>query len=102
MNLDGSAAWQGHSADEILDEFLEPFQQGIPTEDIVHVLAINDGRLLEWIENGDESPLTQQLYEAVQLENKHQLKMCSFQPDVQVVVVNRPLRKLTPAIANPY
>jgi len=68
MNLDGSAAWQGRSADEILDEFLEPFQQGIPTEDIVHVLAINDGRLLEWIENGDESPLTQQLYEAVQLE----------------------------------
>lgn len=68
MNLDGSAAWQGRSADEILDEFLEPFQQGIPTEDIVHVLAINDGRLLEWIDNGNDTPLTRQLYDAVQME----------------------------------
>lgn len=50
MNLDGSAAWKGRSADELLDEFLEPFQNGEPTEDVVHLLAINDGRLLEWIE----------------------------------------------------
>ena len=50
MNLDGSAAWQGRSADELLDEFLEPFQDGAPAEDIAHLLAINDGRLLEWIE----------------------------------------------------
>ena len=50
MNLDGSAAWRGRSADELLDEFLEPFQEGPPDEDIVHLLAINDGRLLEWIE----------------------------------------------------
>ena len=28
MNLDGSASWQGRSADELLDEFLEPFQKG--------------------------------------------------------------------------
>ncbi len=51
MNLDGSAAWQGRSADELLDEFLEPFQQGLPNEDIVHLLAINDGRLVEWDED---------------------------------------------------
>lgn len=50
MNLDGSAAWEGRSADELLDEFLEPFQEGAPAEDIAHLLAINDGRLLEWIE----------------------------------------------------
>ena len=68
MNLDGSAAWQGQSADEILDAFLEPFQQGVPTEDIVHVLAINDGRLLEWIDKRAESPLTEHLYDAVQDE----------------------------------
>ena len=53
MNLDGSASWQGRSADDILDEYLAPFQEGPPTQDIVHLLAINDGRLLEWIE-GDE------------------------------------------------
>ncbi|MFQ5472147.1 MAG: NERD domain-containing protein, partial [Dehalococcoidia bacterium] len=50
MNLDGSAAWRGRSADEILDEFMAPFQHGLPDDDIVHLLAVNDGRLLEWIE----------------------------------------------------
>ena len=62
MNLDGSASWQGRSADELLDEFLEPFQKGSPDEDIVHLLAINDGRLLEWIDRVEsETPLTQAL-----------------------------------------
>jgi len=73
MNLDGSAAWRGRSADEILDEFLGPFQQGVPSEDIAHLLAINDGRLLEWIEgvegrlNG-ATPLTEELYALLQKE----------------------------------
>ena len=72
MNLDGSAAWRGRSADEMLDEFLAPFQDGPPTQDIVHLLAINDGRLLEWIEgieerHGDhETPLTVALYQLLQ------------------------------------
>ena len=65
MNLDGSASWQGQSADELLDEFLAPFQSGPPSEDIAHLLAINDGRLLEWIERAekhdDETPLTRAL-----------------------------------------
>jgi serine/threonine protein kinase len=69
MNLDGSAAWQGRSADEIVAGFLAPFQQGPPKEDIVHILAINDGRLLEWIDSSPESPLTEHLYEAVQQES---------------------------------
>ena len=54
MNLDGSAAWKGRSADHLLDEFLAPFQLGEPSEDVVHLLAINDGRLLEWIEGYEE------------------------------------------------
>ena len=63
MNLDGSASWQGRSADELLDKFLEPFQKGSPDEDIVHLLAINDGRLLEWIDRVEsETPLIQALY----------------------------------------
>ena len=67
MNLDGSAAWKGRSADELLDEFLEPFQNGEPSEDVVHLLAINDGRILEWIRRyearrGNEAtPLTSSL-----------------------------------------
>ena len=63
MNLDGSASWRGRSADELLNEFLAPFQHGEPAGNLVHLLAINDGRLLEWIElaeerNNGETPLT--------------------------------------------
>ena len=61
MNLDGSAAWQTRSADDLLSEFLEPFQNGRPTEDVAHFLAINDGRLLEWMEGVDKTPLTDAL-----------------------------------------
>ena len=64
MNLDGSASWEGRSSDDLLDEFLEPFQQGAPDEDLVHLLAVNDGRLLEWIERVESeagTPLTQAL-----------------------------------------
>ena len=65
MNLDGSASWQGRSADDLLDEFLAPFQDGKPAADIVHLLAINDGRLLEWVENVEkhqgETTLTKDL-----------------------------------------
>jgi serine/threonine protein kinase len=74
MNLDGSAAWQGRSADELLDEFLEPFQAGPPREDIVHLLAINDGRLLEWIDGAElrkgekETSLTRELRDLLENE----------------------------------
>ena len=70
MNLDGSASWRGRSADDLLDEFLAPFRDGPPAEDIAHLLAINDGRLLEWIERverrGQETALTRALYDALQ------------------------------------
>ena len=70
MNLDGSASWHGRSADDLLDEFLAPFRDGPPADDIAHLLAINDGRLLEWIERVErrqgETALTQALYEALQ------------------------------------
>ncbi len=74
MNLDGSAAWKGQSADEILDEFLAPFQNGPPEENIVHLLAVNDGRLLEWIEGvrerlGRETSLTIGLYDLLQQQS---------------------------------
>lgn len=74
MHLDGSAAWRGRSADELMDEFLAPFQDGLPAKDIVHLLAVNDGRLLEWIEHaealrgGKETALTKALYELLQRE----------------------------------
>jgi serine/threonine protein kinase len=86
MNLDGSAAWNGKSADELLDEFLSPFQDGPPRENIVHLLAINDGRLLEWTEGveerlGDETVLTRNLYELLQgkvVEQNAQIRFISL------------------------
>ena len=74
MNLDGSASWQGKSADDLLDDFLKPFQDGPPDEDVAHLLAINDGRLLEWIEGveqrrGEETPLTLALRQNLERAN---------------------------------
>jgi len=74
INLDGSAAREKLSADQILDEFLAPFRDGPPHEDIAHLLAINDGRLLEWIESADsranvaETALTKELHDLLQGE----------------------------------
>ena len=71
INLDGSASWKGRSSGELLDEFLAPFQQGRPADDIAHLLAINDGRLLEWIEDvehdrGGPTPLTRTLTDCLE------------------------------------
>jgi serine/threonine protein kinase len=86
MNLDGSAAWKGKSADELLDEFLAPFQDGAPRDNIVHLLAINDGRLLEWTEGvqerlGGETELTSKLFELLQgkaVEQDSQIRFISM------------------------
>jgi serine/threonine protein kinase len=100
MNLDGSAAWKGRSADELLDEFLAPFQSGVPDEDIVHLLAINDGRLLEWIERSGDTPLVDDLFGLLQgdgLEEDSHIRFISLnqrslvggiQPDRKGVQMN--------------
>ena len=93
MNLDGSAAWNERSADELLDEFLEPFHQGSPSDDIVHLLAINDGRLLEWIERaGSEgkTPLTSALNSFLEGEED------AGQPHIRFIDLNQ--RSLVGAI----
>lgn len=62
VNLDGSAAWQGRSANELLDDILSPFHHEHFTHDRIHVLAINSGKLLEWIElQPEDTYLTTQL-----------------------------------------
>lgn len=61
-NLDGSAAYQGRSATELLNDFFEPFHQCNPPENLVHLIAINSGPLLKWIEDYEhETLLTEQL-----------------------------------------
>lgn len=62
VNLDGSAAWQGRSANALLDELFGPFQQADYSRQNVHIVAINSGKLLEWIESHDQgTDLTRQL-----------------------------------------
>ena len=90
INLDGSAAWEGRTANQLLEDILEPFQHGRPSEDCAHLLAINDGRLLEWIEEVEEShggptSLTQALADF--LDNRGQ-------PDSHVRFVNLNQRSL--------
>ena len=69
MNLDGSASWRGRSANALLDECFAPFRDG-PNETNVLLLAINDGRLLEWIEDTEEAqgqtPLTKALVDQLE------------------------------------
>lgn len=64
-NLDGSAAYEGRSAQELLDEFFEPFSAGSFPQDRVHLLAINDGPLLAWLEKSEDHPLAEQLLNAL-------------------------------------
>lgn len=67
VNLDGSAAWQGKTANELLDKFFQPFHDLTFEGAARHprVLAINSGKLLEWLETQDETPLTDQLYRSL-------------------------------------
>ncbi len=60
LNLDGSAAWENSSSDDLLNDLLRPFANGTPAEDIVHLLAINDGRLMSWLD-GQTTPLARSL-----------------------------------------
>lgn len=53
INLDGAASWRGRSADSLLDELFSPFLEGPTTDRRVHLVAVNDGRLMEWIEHAE-------------------------------------------------
>lgn len=72
INLDGAASWNGRSADALLDDLFSPFQTGAPKDGRAHLVAVNDGRLLEWIEHSDgerdgqSSRLTEQLAAALE------------------------------------
>ncbi len=50
VNLDGAAAWQGRDANELLDDLFAPFHRRDFPTDRVHVVAVNNGKLLEWVE----------------------------------------------------
>jgi serine/threonine protein kinase len=70
VNFDGAAAMKERSADALVDELMEPFHHGKPATNRVHLLAINDGRLIEWASNwasrnGGHSVLTEAIETAI-------------------------------------
>lgn len=68
-NLDGSASHKNRTATQILNEFFDPFHSGESPTNLVHLVAINSGKLLEWIEDYENlhqsTSLTEQLWEAL-------------------------------------
>jgi serine/threonine protein kinase len=72
VNLDGSAAFQKRSANEILEEFFKPFQ-GLPYKrNSTHAIAINSGKMLEWLdERGDDTSFTEQLRSSLFESQEH-------------------------------
>ncbi len=84
VNLDGSAAWQGRSADELLDELFAPFSHADYRRDRIHIVAINSGKLLEWLERQPpENYLTQQLQQILRGEQ------ATLDPHFRLIDLNR-------------
>lgn len=76
INLDGAASWNGRSADELLDELFGPFLDGSPKNAPVHLVAVNDGRLMEWADHaeavrGGPTSLTAALMDALGDRGEH-------------------------------
>ncbi|WP_352829240.1 NERD domain-containing protein [Mesorhizobium sp. M0159] len=86
INLDGAASWKGRSADSLLDELFGPFLNGPTNDRRVHLVAVNDGRLMEWIEHVEleqgETALTSDLAAAL----SHQSEQTS--PHIRLVELN--------------
>lgn len=75
VNLDGSASWNGKSANDLLDDVFKPFLAGEVRRSLVHVVAVNSGKLMEWIDwkdkNNNETPLLlEQIRSALQGEQE--------------------------------
>jgi len=71
VNLDGSASWNGKSANDLLDDIFNPFLAGGVRRDLVHVVAVNSGKLMEWInwkevDNNETPLLLEQIRSALQ------------------------------------
>jgi len=65
-NLDGSAAFGDKSASDLLHEVFAPFETGTPPPNLLHLVAINSGPLLAWVEGQSaETQLTEHLRAAL-------------------------------------
>lgn len=95
-NLGGSAAYQGRSAQELLDEFFAPFLHRDFPDDLVHLLAINDGPLLAWLERCPDCFLKEQLYRALEATADE----ADFEIDPRILYIDLNLRSLAGGIVS--
>ena len=71
INLDGSASFQGKTASALLDDLFEPFHAEAVPPSLVHLVAINSGPLMAWVEDFEakhpsvESKLTSALWQSI-------------------------------------
>jgi serine/threonine protein kinase len=71
INLDGSASFQGKTASALLDDLFEPFHTEAVPPFAVHLVAINSGPLMAWVEDFDarhpsvNSKLTSALWQSI-------------------------------------
>ena len=73
INLDGSASFKGTSSTKLLDDLFSPFQELRPTP-LVHMVAVNSGPLLSWIEDAEArlgpTPFLQKLQSVIEGESE--------------------------------
>lgn len=98
VNLDGSAAWQGQSANALLDEFFQPCHDLDFDGAARHprIVAINSGKLLEWLETQEDTPLSEQLYAAL-FENEGE-DQPAIDPRIRLIDLNQ--RSLVGGVAD--
>ena len=92
INLDGSASGNGRSADQMLDDVFGHFHNEHFVADRVHMVAVNSGKLLDWIQTSEERPcgetwLTRQLRRAMG-DWAHDDDDISLDPRIRLIDLN--------------
>lgn len=88
INFDGSASFNGKSAISMLDDILLPFLHGLQDQSPVHLVAVNSGPLLDWI-NSTKDKFDKPPRLLVQLESALGGQHSALDPHVALVDLNR-------------
>lgn len=90
INFDGSASFNGKSATTMLDDLLLPFIHGITEQSPVHLVAVNSGPLLDWIDSTKSGLTEDHLPRLVlQLESALGGQHSALDPHVALIDLNR-------------
>ena len=92
INFDGSASFNGRSSLELQNDIFQPFLDGISKDSPIHILAINSGPLMDWIEQAEEGADGQLSWLAGQLSNALSGKLELI--DARIALINLNERSL--------